>query len=307
MAEVAVDERRLLKTMRWWDGVVIGMANPGFLLVGLAFSILAMGGIPATIVWIVSAVIGALQAYVYAEPAAMFPDKPGGLSVYAREGWRKYFSLAGPIAVFGYWFAWSSVLAIYGVFVGLLLVTEFGGEGYFATTAVRRSGRHSADHLAGAHRRHVHPALLHLQHPRHAPRGVVLATSSGALMILPGRRHRDRRLPDRRLLEPPDRLEPPRRHASRCTATRQRLPPVRAGHGLALHHRLVDVRPGGGGHVRAGVQGHDERHPQGARRRRAPSTSAAPCLLPIAVLGTIGYDGILADALRRPVPRRRAP
>ncbi len=65
MAEVAVDERRLLKTMRWYDGVVIGMANPGFLLVGLAFSILALGGIWAAIVWIVSAVIGALQAYVY--------------------------------------------------------------------------------------------------------------------------------------------------------------------------------------------------------------------------------------------------
>src|SRR5688500_7938703 len=97
MAEVAVDERRALKTMSWYDGVVIGMANPGFLLVGLAFSILALGGIWAAIVWIVSAVIGALQAYVYAEPAAMFPDKPGGLSVYAREGWRKYFSLAGPI------------------------------------------------------------------------------------------------------------------------------------------------------------------------------------------------------------------
>jgi amino acid transporter len=135
MAEVAVDERRLLKTLRWWDGFVIGLANPGFLLVGLAFSILALGGWPAAVVWVVSAIIGALQAYVYAEPAAMFPDKPGGLSVYAREGWRKHFSLAGPIAVFGYWFAWSSVLAIYGVFVGLLLIGEFGGEGYFATTS----------------------------------------------------------------------------------------------------------------------------------------------------------------------------
>ncbi len=133
MAEVAVDERRLLKTLRWYDGFVIGLANPGFLLVGLAFSILALGGLPAAIIWAVSAVIGALQAYVYAEPAAMFPDKPGGLSVYAREGWRKYFSLAGPIAVFGYWFAWSSVLAVYGIFVGLLLIKEFGGEGYFAT------------------------------------------------------------------------------------------------------------------------------------------------------------------------------
>src|SRR5207344_1624856 len=134
MAEVAVDERRLLKTIRWWDGFVIGLANPGFLLIGLWGSIIALGGKWAIALWIISAIIGALQAYVYCEPAAMFPDKPGGLSVFAREGWRKYFSLAGPIAVFGYWFAWSSVLAIYGVFVGLLLVKEFGGEGYFATT-----------------------------------------------------------------------------------------------------------------------------------------------------------------------------
>ena len=44
MAEVAVDERRLLKTIRWWDGFVIGLANPGFLLIGLWGSIIALGG-----------------------------------------------------------------------------------------------------------------------------------------------------------------------------------------------------------------------------------------------------------------------
>ena len=42
MAEVAVDERRLLKTIRWWDGFVIGLANPGFLLIGLWGSTLAL-------------------------------------------------------------------------------------------------------------------------------------------------------------------------------------------------------------------------------------------------------------------------
>jgi len=134
MAEVAVDERRLLKTIRWWDGFVIGLANPGFLLIGLWGSILALGGTPAIILWVISATIGALQAYIYCEPAAMFPDKPGGLSVYAREGWRKHFSFAGPIAVFGYWFAWSSVLAIYGSLIGYLLIAEFGADSYFATT-----------------------------------------------------------------------------------------------------------------------------------------------------------------------------
>jgi len=74
MAEVAVDERRLLKTIRWWDGFVIGLANPGFLLIGLWGSIIALGGQVAIILWIISAIIGALQAYIYCEPAAMFPD-----------------------------------------------------------------------------------------------------------------------------------------------------------------------------------------------------------------------------------------
>jgi amino acid transporter len=125
VAEVSVDERRLLKTMRWYDGFVIGLANPGFLIVGIGFSVGALGSKVAAILWFISALVGALQAYVYSEPAAMFPDKPGGLAMYAKEGWRKYFSLAGPIATFGYWFAWSSVLAIYGGLIGYLLVGEF--------------------------------------------------------------------------------------------------------------------------------------------------------------------------------------
>src|SRR3954470_10171979 len=125
VAEVSVDERRLLKTMRWYDGFVIGLANPGFLIVGIGFSVGALGAKVAAILWFVSALVGALQAYVYSEPAAMFPDKPGGLAMYAKEGWRKYFTLAGPIATFGYWFAWSSVLAIYGGIIGTLLMARF--------------------------------------------------------------------------------------------------------------------------------------------------------------------------------------
>ncbi len=125
VAEIEVDQRRLLKTMHWWDGFVIGLANPGFLLAGLAGSVDTLGPKWAAAIWFASALLGALQAYIYAEPAAMFPDKSGGLSMYAKEGWRKYFSLAGPIATFGYWFAWSSVLAIYGGIIGTLLMARF--------------------------------------------------------------------------------------------------------------------------------------------------------------------------------------
>lgn len=126
------EPRGLPKTMRWWDAVVLlGLANPGFYLTGIAFSVVALGPTWAIILWAASAALGALQAYVYSETAAMFPDKPGGLSVYAREGWRKYFSLAGPLAVFGYWLSWTTVLAVFGGVIGLLLTDEF-----FAGTGV---------------------------------------------------------------------------------------------------------------------------------------------------------------------------
>ena len=70
-------------------------------------------------------VLGALQNNVYAEMATMFPEKAGGISLYAHEAWRKYFSFIGPIATFGYWFAWSSVLAINGYVIGTLVQAEW--------------------------------------------------------------------------------------------------------------------------------------------------------------------------------------
>ena len=194
MAEVAVDERRLLKTIRWWDGFVIGLANPGFLLIGLWGSILALGGKWAIALWIISAVIGALQAYIYCEPAAMFPDKPGGLSVYAREGWRKHFSFAGPIAVFGYWFAWSSVLAIYGSLIGYLLIAEFGAGSYLDPAETTYDiGLPYALGWAQIIGVAVHRPLLDLQHPRHAARRRAQLRRRGA-DDLPDPRDRHRRL-----------------------------------------------------------------------------------------------------------------
>ncbi len=155
----------------------------------------------------------------------MFPDKPGGLSVYAREGWRKYFSLAGPIAVFGYWFAWSSVLAIYGVFVGLLLVD-----------GVRRRG------LLRDRRQFDAPVvtqpitwpvligvmcilLCYIFNVRGMRPAVWFSYVVGRADDPARRRHRDRRLHHRRLLEPSDQLEPPR----------ARRPPVYGDPGNGFH------------------------------------------------------------------------
>src|SRR2546430_11988481 len=51
----------------------------------------------------------------------MFPHKSGGVSVYANEAWRKYTTLIGPVATFGYWIGWSVVLSVLGLFTGYIV------------------------------------------------------------------------------------------------------------------------------------------------------------------------------------------
>jgi amino acid transporter len=125
MAEAFVDERHLLKALRWWDGFVIALCNPGFLIASLGFWMGALGTWGAVFIWAVSAAVGMLQTWIYSETASMFPDKPGGISLYAHEGWRGRFSLAGPIGAFGYWIGWSVVLSIFGVLIGDLIQAQW--------------------------------------------------------------------------------------------------------------------------------------------------------------------------------------
>jgi amino acid transporter len=125
VAEAFVEERQLLKSLRWWDGFVIALCNPGFLIASLGFSMGALGTWGAVFLWAVSAAVGMLQTWIYSETAAMFPDKPGGIALYAHEGWRGRFSLIGPIGAFGYWIGWSVVLSIFGVLIGSLIQAQW--------------------------------------------------------------------------------------------------------------------------------------------------------------------------------------
>ena len=150
MATAAVEERQLLKTLRWYDGFVIALANPGFLLGALGFSVGDLGGWGAAILWGVSAVMAVFINTIYSELATMFPDKSGGIALYAHEGWRKYTTLIGPVATFGYWIGWSVVLSVNGLFIGQIIQgawfsgEPFGGAsnngdvtGYFSTGTVK--------------------------------------------------------------------------------------------------------------------------------------------------------------------------
>ncbi len=157
MAEALVEERQLLKTLRWYDGFVICLANPGFLLGSLGWSVVDMGGWGAMMIWGITAAIVFPVTVIYSELAAMFPNKSGGVSIYANEGWRKYTTLIGPVATFGYWIGWSVVLSFLGLFTGYIVQAAwfphepygtyaFGGakidNGYFSTGSVHIGLQH---------------------------------------------------------------------------------------------------------------------------------------------------------------------
>jgi amino acid transporter len=120
-----VEERQLLKAMSWWDGFVVALANPGFLIAALGPSIGALGTTGAFVLWTISICLGALQNNIHAELACMFPNKSGGVALYAHEAWRKYLTFIGPLATFGYWIGWSVVLSINGLVAGTLIQAEF--------------------------------------------------------------------------------------------------------------------------------------------------------------------------------------
>jgi amino acid transporter len=135
MAHAEVEERQLLKAMTWWDGFVVALANPGFLIAALGGSIGALGTTGAFVLWSISITLGALQNNIHAELAAMFPNKSGGIALYAHEAWRKYLTLIGPLATFGYWIGWSVVLSINGLVAGSLIQAEWFEDSTWAENA----------------------------------------------------------------------------------------------------------------------------------------------------------------------------
>jgi amino acid transporter len=144
MATAVVEERQLLKTLRWYDGFVIALCNPGFLLGSLGFTLGIFGVTGSMILWGSSAAIGMLQAWIYSEPATMFGHRSGGISLYAHEGWRRYTTLVGPLSAFGYWIGWSVVLAIFGKIIGDLAQAQWWSSSTWTVTIF-------SNHLGLAH------------------------------------------------------------------------------------------------------------------------------------------------------------
>ena len=105
------EQLQLRRQLDWKDAFWASSGVPAGVL-------LTMGGIatvigqPSWVVWIVSILMGFIQAFVYAEIAGLYPHKSGGASVYGAAAWLPYGKFIAPVSVWCNWLAWSPVLAL---------------------------------------------------------------------------------------------------------------------------------------------------------------------------------------------------
>lgn len=101
----------LKREIDWRDVFWVASGVPALVLFSIG-GIAATIGTPSWVVWILSVLMGYIQAHTYAEIAGMFPSKSGGASIYGAAAWVRYGRLIAPLSVWCNWVAWSPVLAI---------------------------------------------------------------------------------------------------------------------------------------------------------------------------------------------------
>lgn len=111
--------------MTWRDALSLAIALPASALAVIGYWTGALGGWAAITLLAISSVIAILQNFLYAEMSSMFPDKSGGVAVYAFEAWKRIFRPIGALAAAGYWVGWSFGLAANALVIGELVQAQW--------------------------------------------------------------------------------------------------------------------------------------------------------------------------------------
>ena len=111
MAHAEVEEQQLLKAMTWWDGFVVALANPGFLLAALGGSIGVLG---TTGAFVLCTIFWARCRTTSTPTGGDVPAKSGGIELTTmRRGASTPIGAAGQLR---YWIGWSSAVDQTGSF-----------------------------------------------------------------------------------------------------------------------------------------------------------------------------------------------
>ncbi len=111
VAAPSAASRELIRAIDWKGAFWVASGVPALVLFSIG-GIAGVAGKVAFVVWVVSMVMGFIQAFTYAEIAGLFPNKSGGASVYGAAAWVRYSKLIAPLSVWCNWIAWSPVLSL---------------------------------------------------------------------------------------------------------------------------------------------------------------------------------------------------
>lgn len=126
----------LRRDIDWKDVFWVASGVPALVLFSIG-GIAATVGTPSWVVWIISVLMGYVQAHTYAEIAGMFPSKSGGASIYGAAAWVRYARIIAPLSVWCNWLAWTPVLAIgTGIAAGYIFNALFAPDSAILTWSI---------------------------------------------------------------------------------------------------------------------------------------------------------------------------
>lgn len=114
-------ERRLT----WRDGFALALVIPLAIFATVTPSIAAIGSLGVVLIFAICGVVALVQNRLFAEMATMFPDKAGGITMFANEAWKRRCAPLGVLASYGYWAAWSFGMGVFALSFGTLIHAEF--------------------------------------------------------------------------------------------------------------------------------------------------------------------------------------
>lgn len=113
------------KTLTWRQGFYFSFSLACGAFISTGFTIGAIGAYGTLLVSLIMATVGLLSNFLFAEMATMFPEKTGSLSMYAREGLRRYFIPGGVLCAYGYWLGYALSVVFSAVMVGQLIQAQW--------------------------------------------------------------------------------------------------------------------------------------------------------------------------------------
>ena len=120
-----MDSEHFERRLSWRDGFALALVIPLAIFATVAPAIAAIGSLAVALVFAVCGTVALVQNRLFAEMATMFPDKPGGITMFANEAWKRRCAPWVCWLRTGIGPAWSFGMGVFALTFGSLIHSQF--------------------------------------------------------------------------------------------------------------------------------------------------------------------------------------